>query len=231
MMIQDSDLGEIQLLANAKARRITVRFRDGKYILTHHPSLPKDVIIESIEKMKPQLFRLREKAPGKMLLLPGTPFRTYSFNIEIEENSLNNYYSRLKDGVLYITYPKGVDCSSLEVQTVFREKVEKAMRYEANRLLPLKVRGYAEQFGFTVENVKINKSVTRWGSCSGKKVINLSYFNMLLPEHLIDFVILHELCHTKEMNHGEGFWKLLDMVSGGRSKELTKELGKYHTRW
>lgn len=230
-MMQDSDLVEIQLVANARARRITVRFRDGKYIVTHHPSLPEDVIRESIERMKPQLLHLRERAPKRMMLLPGTTFKTYSFSLEIEENSLNNYYSRLKNGVLYITYPKNIDCSSLEAQSVFREKVEKAMRYEANRLLPVKVREYAGQFGFKVENVKINKSVTRWGSCSGKKVINLSYFNMLLPEHLIDFVILHELCHTKEMNHGEGFWKLLDVVSGGRAKELTKELSKYHTRW
>lgn len=231
MILEDPELGEIKLVANTRARRITVRFRDGRYILSYHPSLPKDTIRESIEKMKPQLFQLKERAPEKMILLPGTLFRTYSFSLEIGENSLNNYYSRLKDGVLYITYPKSVDCSSLEVQNNFRKIVEKTMRYEANRLLTIKVWEYAVQYGFNVESVKINKSITRWGSCSGKKVINLSYFNMLLPEHLIDFVILHELCHTKEMNHGEGFWKLLDMVSGGRAKELTKELGKYHTHW
>ncbi len=79
--------------------------------------------------------------------------------------------------------------------------------------------------------MKINKSRTRWGSCSSKKVINLSYYCLFLPEHLIDFVILHELSHTIKMNHGEGFWKLLDSVSGGKAKELTQELKSFKTEW
>jgi predicted metal-dependent hydrolase len=102
--------------------------------------------------------------------------------------------------------------------------VEKALRYEANRLLPAKVKLFAQRHGFTVSDVKINKSRTRWGSCSSKKSINLSYYCMLLPEHLINHVILHELCHTVEMNHGDSFRQLLDKVSGGKSKEHTKEL-------
>jgi predicted metal-dependent hydrolase len=47
---------------------------------------------------------------------------------------------------------------------------------------------------------------------------------MLLPDHLSDYVILHELVHTREGNHGPDFWKALDMVTGGKSKILRKEL-------
>jgi Predicted metal-dependent hydrolase len=54
---------------------------------------------------------------------------------------------------------------------------------------------------------------------------------MNLPDHLIDYVILHELCHTIEKNHGAGFWKLLDKVSGGRAKAFAKEMKNYSTRY
>ncbi|MDR0825039.1 MAG: M48 family metallopeptidase, partial [Prevotella sp.] len=92
-----------------------------------------------------------------------------------------------------------------------------------------KVKLLAEKHSFQYAIVKINKSRTRWGSCSSMKNINLSFYGMLLPEYLIDFVILHELCHTVEMNHGEKFWALLDKVSDGRSHELTQELKSFKT--
>ncbi len=51
---------------------------------------------------------------------------------------------------------------------------------------------------------------------------------MLVPAHLIEYVILHELCHTREMNHGDKFWKLMDKVTDGKSKALRQELKQYN---
>lgn len=123
----------------------------------------------------------------------------------------------------------GTDYNDSTVQSTIKGFVEKALRYEANRLFPAKVKLFAERYGFKYTEVKINKSRTRWGSCSSKKTINLSFYCMLLPEHLVDFVILHELCHTVEMNHGERFWQLLDKVSDDKAKELTKALKDHKT--
>ena len=52
----------------------------------------------------------------------------------------------------------------------------------------------------------------RWGSCSSDQMITLSYFLMQLPWDLIDYVILHELAHTKHLNHGPGFWSELEAL-------------------
>ncbi|NWF50787.1 MAG: M48 family metallopeptidase [Ignavibacteriaceae bacterium] len=67
---------------------------------------------------------------------------------------------------------------------------------------------------------------SRWGSYSRKNNINLSIYLMRLPEHLIDYVILHDLVHTVHHNHGAGFWNLLDIVCVG-ARGIYKELRKY----
>ena len=70
----------------------------------------------------------------------------------------------------------------------------------------------AEKYGFEFQSVKINSAKKRWGSCSTRRNINLSLFLMLLPEELIDFVLVHELCHTREMNHGKNFKMLMKSI-------------------
>ncbi|GHT20441.1 zinc protease [Bacteroidia bacterium] len=94
--------------------------------------------------------------------------------------------------------------------------------------LPPRLADLARAHGFTFVSVKTRKSKTRWGSCSSKKAINLSYYLLLLPPHLIDYVMLHELCHTVHMNHSPAFWALLDQHSGGNAKAFRKELKNYH---
>ena len=78
--------------------------------------------------------------------------------------------------------------------------------------------------GLRYEKLSIRASRTKWGSCSGQNHISLSLFLMTLPEHLRDFVILHELCHTVHHNHSPRFHALLDRLTGGREKALNREL-------
>jgi predicted metal-dependent hydrolase len=87
----------------------------------------------------------------------------------------------------------------------------------------------SKQCGLPYSSVKINSSQGRWGSCSARKDINLSYYLVLLPSHLIDYVLLHELCHTREMNHSERFWVLLNQFTEGKALALRGELRKYRT--
>lgn len=225
MIINDKELGEIRLVKNARARKIIVRKKDGYLQLTHPSSVTISYIEKAIEEMRPRLISLIKKNNDKLKFLPQTEFHTYSFSLRIvESHSTSNFYTSLKDGILSISCPSGTDFEKTSVQNLILKHVEKALRYEANRLLPAKVKLFAQKYGFTVSDVKINKSRTRWGSCSSKKSINLSYYCLLLPEHLINHVVLHELCHTVEMNHGDRFWQLLDKVTDGKSKEHTKEL-------
>ena len=73
----------------------------------------------------------------------------------------------------------------------------------------------------------IKNAKTRWGSCSSINNINLNLHLMRLSDELIDYVILHELVHTKIKNHQKEFWDLLNIVSGD-AKGLDRELKKYY---
>jgi len=109
-----------------------------------------------------------------------------------------------------------------------RDTVEAALwriiRREALEYLPERLARLSGVHGFRFTGLKIRNMKTRWGSCTSKKSINLNSWLVMLPEHLSDYVILHELVHTKIPNHGKDFWDELDRVSGGQAKVLRKEL-------
>ena len=103
------------------------------------------------------------------------------------------------------------------------------LRMLLRRNLPSLLSALSEQYHLPFKRVKITGSKGRWGSCSGTGSINLSCYLMLLPPHLMDYVLLHELSHTKEMNHGPRFWELLDSMTGGRARALRAELRRFNT--
>lgn len=229
--IEDSVLGLIKLQTNARARRFVARYRNGEFLLTHPSFVSEKEIKAAITQMQPRLLQLKNKAKPQFVFDQDTAFSTLSFDVEVKKNTLSNVYSSLKDGVLSISYPENMDLKEDKLQCFIKEIIETACRKEANRILPSRVRELAQLHKFAVGDIRINKSRSRWGSCSSKKNINLSYFCMMLPQHLLDFVILHELCHTVEMNHGPRFWALLNTVSCNEAKQLTKELKDTKLKW
>lgn len=118
----------------------------------------------------------------------------------------------VKDQRIIVTFPVTLSLSSTPAQDYIRESVLKALRKEARAYLPRRTRFLASQHGFHIETIKLNNAKTRWGSCSSKNMLNLNVALMRLPHELIDYVILHELCHTREMNHSEAFWQLVESV-------------------
>jgi predicted metal-dependent hydrolase/GNAT superfamily N-acetyltransferase len=99
-----------------------------------------------------------------------------------------------------------------------------ALRREAKRVLPAMVERLAQQHGFRYGRVTIRATRSKWGCCTSQNNLSLSLFLMTLPTHLQEFVVLHELCHTVHHNHSAEFHKLLGRVTGGREKELNRQL-------
>jgi predicted metal-dependent hydrolase len=98
------------------------------------------------------------------------------------------------------------------------------LQKEALEYLPDRVRELSDRSGFNITGLKIRRMRTRWGSCTARKSINLNSWLVMLPEHLSDYVILHELVHTRFPDHSRRFWEELDGVTAGESKKLRREL-------
>lgn len=71
---------------------------------------------------------------------------------------------------------------------------------------------FAEKMGVEYNRISINKAKTRWGSCSAKGNINFTYRLLFAPQEAIDYVIVHELAHLKEMNHSKKFWSIVEEI-------------------
>ena len=104
------------------------------------------------------------------------------------------------------------------------------LRRAAKADLPGRIARLSEATGLKYEKLSIRASRTKWGSCSGRNHISLSLFLMALPEHLRDYVIIHELCHTVHHNHSPRFHALVDRLVGGREKALNRELRAFTIR-
>ena len=92
---------------------------------------------------------------------------------------------------------------------------EKEIRELADRALvhiPERVKYFAPLIGVTYVRITIRNQKTRWGSCSGKGNLNFNCLLMLTPPEVIDYVVVHELCHRKEMNHSKAFWQEVERI-------------------
>jgi predicted metal-dependent hydrolase len=107
---------------------------------------------------------------------------------------------------------KANSTTALQSAEEVRAALEAWYRQQAKNYISQRAAVLAAQHGFKYENITIKGQRTRWGSCSSQNNLNFNWRLMLAPPGAIDYVILHELCHLRELNHSPRFWKLVAQV-------------------
>jgi predicted metal-dependent hydrolase len=225
----DVDFGVITVKVNEKARSVIFRLVQDELKVTVPSHCSKKDFLAILEKHRSALLLKLQKAKPIVQFDETTELKTNRFSVKIFKTERVDFYFSRKEGVLYIACPKTTDFSRKSVRELLVKGIERYLKSDAKNFLPQRLKELADAKGLTFSEVKINSSKSRWGSCSGRKSINLSFYLMLLPSHLIDYVLLHELTHTLEMNHSARFWAKLDQFAGAKSNELRRELRNYKT--
>ncbi len=227
-VLEDEELGRLLVRVNIRARRLTFRAREEAIHVTVPPGTTMAEVRSAVEQLRSRLRAARQKQIRPLIDL-SYRIDTEFFKLSLVSGVRERFLSRSELGEMQIVCPPDADFSDKDLQAWLRKVIEEALRRNAKIILPPRLYALSLQHGLSYKSVKINSSSGRWGSCSARGNINLSYFLVLLPKHLIDYVLLHELAHTREMNHGDRFWALLDGMTDGKAQLLRSELRKYKT--
>lgn len=225
-IIPDEDFGRIILRTRRGARNVTMRVKPDGLYLTVPPRSKTDAVLDILRPYRGKLIEQYRQIKPRLIDLD---FRIQAecFHLSLATGTMKHFTVRCDEEKMVIYCPSDTDFTREEVQKLLRNAILRALKKAAQNYLPPLLSVWAKRFGLTYRKVRITGAHSRWGSCSAAGTISLSCYLMLVPAHLMDYVMLHELAHTREMNHGPRFWELLNGLTGGLALQLRAELRKF----
>ena len=222
---------DVTLFRSNRAKNVNITIKPFSGVRVSVPKFlnfnkAKEIAEKRISWIKSNLSKMKKAEDMFTVFNFDTKFKTRSHDLNIKVTDSENLKSIVRNNKISVFVPNNHNIESSKVQIEIRKAIERAWRKEAKDHLPQRVKELADKHNFKYKTVAIKNAKTRWGSCSFSNNINLSLHLMRLPDYLIDYVILHELVHTKIKNHSKDFWHLLDYVTGN-AKKLDKEVRDY----
>lgn len=223
----DKEFGEVKVRYNARARRVIFRVKDGVLVITAPLATSLNFLEKSLNEKREAISTLFSKSTTK-ILQPGDVIETRCFTIKIHtHHTLTKMLFSLKEGVLNVFIPQRVRIEDATFQKLLKQNILKIAKRVSYPYLSARLKELAESKNLTYNKFSVSTARTRMGVCTGKRDISLSAYLIFYPQHLIDYVILHELAHLTEMNHGPRFHALCNNYCNGRERELEREFKKF----
>lgn len=211
--IYDEEFGRIRAKRNARAVYVRLKLNpQGELEATLPPRAPLRAVSHLLNDARDEIRELVKKHTAKAVVRyedGQTIGHSHRLQIVVAEDAIKPSRS-IQHQLLKVTLPRGAEPSSIPSQDYIRSSIRKVLEKEARSYLPRRLRYLADTYGMTYESVRYGNQKGRWGSCSSQGTISLNVGLMNLPHELIDYVLVHELCHTKHMNHSPSFWELVE---------------------
>ncbi|MCF6356392.1 MAG: M48 family metallopeptidase [Draconibacterium sp.] len=225
-VVQFKNIGIVTFSKNRRSKNIKISVKPDKSVLVSFPFYcsSEEVLafVQNNEEWIWQQQRKMESRRSKIDINSEIKTKLHSVVFILGED----YNIETKNDVIRIIVP---DLNSDKSHDYIENILIQIYRFEAKKILPGKLAELAEKHGFKYQRVTIRNNKRNWGSCSSKNNISLNLQMMKLPDELIEYILLHELIHTKIKNHGAKFWEQLNEVTGNRARELAKQVKQYST--
>jgi predicted metal-dependent hydrolase len=225
------DVGDVKMIKNHKAKNMSIRIKPMEGVIVTIPGKlsfaeAENFVFRKLAWIRKNSAKMKHIENGYTVFRHTTEFFTRQHQLLLVKEERENTRISISSELITVYYPFEKNVEDPSIQEAIRFGIEETWRREAKEYLPTKTQYLSNIHGFKYRNITIKNAKTRWGSCSYQDNINFSLHLMRLPEHLIDYVILHELCHTVHKDHSRNFWDLLDKVSGN-AKAYVKEMKNY----
>jgi len=205
-IIQDKEFGKITVKRSVYAKQIRIRVApDG----TLRASLPLYAPILLVK----HLLRT-SRVEIRQILARAKPEYGYTNGMQVGKShtlviqqTISQTFSASNHGQqIIVRLPANKTLDDPIIAREIRDKIIAALRLEAKSYLPKRLSFLAQKYSFNYERIRFSHASSRWGSCSSNGTISLNIALMKLPFELIDYVLIHELSHTRQMNHSPSFW-------------------------
>lgn len=204
-------------LIRSKRKTITLSFDEECNLLVKAPMWVSKSRIESFVKEKEEwikatrirLIRAREeKIKSRLQLENGDELyflgEKRTLRVIREDRKRAKVVCAMDNLLLYVPYDADYEYK--------RDQLEKWYRKEASIILTEKAEEFAEKLQVSYADIKIKDQKSRWGSCSSKGNLNFNWRIVMAPEPVCDYVVIHELCHLKYLDHSPRFWNLVERI-------------------
>lgn len=220
------DVGTVTVRKHPQARSVRLSVDSSGSVRVSIPRwLPYAAGIEMATRQRLWIQKQLARHPSKFLedgLRVGKAHRL-SFR---PNGQLDAPKTRVIGNEVVVQYPPNLAPFDASVQTAAEKAAIRILRVEAETLLPQRLKTIAQHTGLEFASVSVRQLKTRWGSCDAKKHITLNIYLMQLPWNLIDYVLVHELAHTEELNHSKRFWDIVENCIP-QGKVLRRELKQH----
>ncbi len=219
--IEVDGVGELTLTRRSGIKSIRVRINhDGEPEVSAPRHIPVAYIKRFIRSKKDWI--RKHSTEGKPL---SDGDKIGNFHL-LSVSGGTSFRTSIRGNNIRATIPASSSIQSDIVQNHLRKASVKALRKESNELFPERVRLWADSGTGEYKKLSIKNMKTRWGSYTSKGGLNLSLYLVQAPQELVDYVIVHELCHSAHMNHSDKFWKNVEKYIPDY-KQRRKELHKH----
>ena len=225
-IVESPEWGRLEITVNSRARRIIMRAAHNAIRITVPPHAnAKDIenaLYRHGSSLKEQQKTLAHETIDTAFTIKGD-----NFNFNITEYNGTKFILEYRGNSVTLKCPAGTDYG--KKQEWLRQAAKTALKKIAAKVLPARLHELAQEHGLSYNRCGVRDTRTHWGSCNSKGNISLSIYTALLPARLMDYILLHELCHTRHMNHGPQFWEFLDRLCGTDSKTVRQQLKAFKT--